>query len=279
MKRRILCPTDFSKNAQNAIEYAVKLFKNETCVFYILNTYNAEPYTMELAIARDLEEFREKSISGLRVILEWLSHDDNSRNHEFHVVSECGNLLDIIKTMVDKQDIEMVVMGTQGATNSRIEIFGSQTVLAMEEIRNCPVLAIPSKTIYKEIKEIVFPTDYRTTFKRREFQYLVDIAKMSNSSIVVLNVVNKNESLDEDQVNNKNLLKDYFEDLDYSFHTLKNKDIQAAINSFIESRGSDMVSFINRRHSFFGMILSRPMVKNLNYHTGIPVLALHEIRR
>tara|TARA_R110002094_G_scaffold60710_1_gene71410 strand:+ start:140 stop:565 length:426 start_codon:yes stop_codon:yes gene_type:complete len=141
------------------------------------------------------------------------------------------------------------------------------------------VLAIPSKTIYKEIKEIVFPTDYRTTFKRREFQYLVDIAKMSNSSIVVLNVVNKNESLDEDQVNNKNLLKDYFEDLDYSFHTLKNKDIQAAINSFIESRGSDMVSFINRRHSFFGMILSRPMVKNLNYHTGIPVLALHEIRR
>tara|TARA_R110000868_G_scaffold121173_1_gene321537 strand:+ start:104 stop:943 length:840 start_codon:yes stop_codon:yes gene_type:complete len=279
MKRRILCPTDFSKNAQNAIEYAVKLFKNETCVFYILNTYNAEPYTMELAIARDLEEFREKSIGGLRVILEWLSHDDNSRNHEFHVVSECGNLLDIIKTMVDKQDIEMVVMGTQGATNSRIEIFGSQTVLAMEEIRNCPVLAIPSKTIYKEIKEIFFPTDYRTTFKRREFQYLVDIAKMSNSSIVVLNVVNKNESLDEDQVNNKNLLKDYFEDLDYSFHTLKNKDIQAAINSFIESRGSDMVSFINRRHSFFGMILSRPMVKNLNYHTGIPVLALHEIRR
>tara|TARA_R110001632_G_scaffold5789_3_gene23347 strand:+ start:892 stop:1731 length:840 start_codon:yes stop_codon:yes gene_type:complete len=279
MKRRILCPTDFSKNAQNAIEYAVKLFKNETCVFYILNTYNAEPYTMELAIARDLEEFREKSIGGLRVILEWLSHDDNSRNHEFHVVSECGNLLDIIKTMVDKQDIEMVVMGTQGATNSRIEIFGSQTVLAMEEIRNCPVLAIPSKTIYKEIKEIVFPTDYRTTFKRREFQYLVDIAKMSNSSIVVLNVVNKNESLDEDQVTNKNLLKDYFEDLDYSFHTLKNKDIQAAINSFIESRGSDMVSFINRRHSFFGMILSRPMVKNLNYHTGIPVLALHEIRR
>jgi len=279
MKRRILCPTDFSKNAQNAIEYAVKLFKNETCVFYILNTYNAEPYTMELAIARDLEEFRKKSIGGLRVILEWLSHDDNSRNHEFHVVSECGNLLDIIKTMVDKQDIEMVVMDTQGATNSRIEIFGSQTVLAMEEIRNCPVLAIPSKTIYKEIKEIVFPTDYRTTFKRREFQYLVDIAKMSNSSIVVLNVVNKNESLDEDQVNNKNLLKDYFEDLDYSFHTLKNNDVQAAINSFIESRGSDMVSFINRRHSFFGMILSRPMVKNLNYHTGIPVLALHEIRR
>ena len=279
MKRRILCPTDFSKNAQNAIEYAVKLFKNETCVFYILNTYNAEPYTMELAIARDLEEFRKKSIGGLRAILEWLSHDDNSRNHEFHVVSECGNLLDIIKTMVDKQDIEMVVMGTQGATNSRIEIFGSQTVLAIEEIRNCPVLAIPSKTIYKEIKEIVFPTDYRTTFKRREFQYLVDIAKMSNSSIVVLNVVNKNESLDEDQVNNKNLLKDYFEDLDYSFHTLKNNDVQAAINSFIESRGSDMVSFINRRHSFFGMILSRPMVKNLNYHTGIPVLALHEIRR
>ncbi|MCM4171899.1 universal stress protein [Arenibacter sp. TNZ] len=279
MKRRILCPTDFSKNAQNAINYAIELFKNETCVFYILNTYKVEAYTMEFAITKDLEDSEKKSIGGLNIILEWLSVDKNSVNHKFRVVSECGNLLDSIKTIVDKQDIDMVVMGTKGATDSRMEIYGSQTVLAMEEIRNCPVLAIPAKTIYKEIKEIVFPTNFRTTYKRREFQYLVDIAKISNSSITVLNVHNKEESLDADQITNKNLLKDYFEELDHSFHTLNNKDVQTAINSFIEIRGSDMVAFINRKHSFFGMILSRPMVKNLNYHTSIPVLALHDFRR
>ena len=279
MKRRILCPTDFSNNAQNAIKYAIELFKNETCVFYILNTYKVEAYTMEFSITKDLEDSEKKSIGGLNVILDWLSGNTASKNHEFHMVSECGNLIDIMKTKVEKQDIEMVVMGTKGATNSRMDIYGSQTVLAMEEIRNCPVLAVPANTIYKEIKEIVFPTNFKTAYKRREFQYLVDIAKISNSSITVLNIQSKDDRLDSDQLTNKKLLKEYFEDLAYSFHTLDNKEVQSAINSFIEIRGSDMVAFINRKHSFFGMILSRPMVKNLNYHTKVPVLALHDFRR
>ncbi|MCK0146552.1 universal stress protein [Arenibacter sp. F26102] len=279
MKRRILCPTDFSKNAQNAINYAIELFKNENCVFYILNTYKVEAYTMEFAITKDLEDSEKKSIGGLNIILEWLSVTNDSKNHKFHIVSECGNLTDIMKTIVEKQDIDLVVMGTKGATDSRMEIYGSQTVLAMEEIRNCPVLAIPANSTYKKIKEIVFPTNFKSTYKRWEFQNLVDIAKISNSSIIVLSVQSKNESLDAEQIRNKNLLKDYFEELDHSFHTLNNKDVQTAINSFIEIRGSDMVAFINRKHSFFGMILSRPMVKNLNYHTSVPVLALHDFRR
>ncbi len=278
MKRRILCPTDFSNNAQNAIDYAIELFKNETCEFYILNTYRVEGYTLEMSISRDLEESHKKSIGGLKLTLERISGNGSAKNHKFRRISECGTLIDSMKNIIDKQDIDLVVMGTKGATDSRLEIYGGQTVLAMEEIRNCPVLAIPAKTKYKEIKEIVYPTNYRSSIKRRQFQYLADIAKISNASIAVVNVIKKDERLDEEQINHQNLLKDYFEGLDYSFHTLKDKNVQKGINSFIQSRGSDMIAFRNKKHSFFGMILSRPMVKNLGYHSTIPMLALHEFR-
>jgi nucleotide-binding universal stress UspA family protein len=184
MKRRILCPTDFSKNAQNAIDYAIELFKNETCEFYILNTFNVEAYTLEIGISRDLEESNKKSIGCLKLTLERITGDGGAKNHKFRKISECGTLIDTLKTIIDKQDIDLVVMGTKGATDSRLEIYGSQTALAMEEIRNCPVLAVPAKTNYKEIKEIVFPTNYKSSIKRRQFQYLVDIAKISNSSII-----------------------------------------------------------------------------------------------
>lgn len=278
MTRRILCPTDFSRNAQNAINYAIALFKNETCVFYILNTYHVEGYTMELTFTNGLEESKKKSLGGLQIVREWVTAD-KPIDHKFHTVSECGYLIDIMKTIVDKEGIDLVVMGTKGATDSRMDIYGSQTVLAMEEIRNCPVLAIPSKTTYTKIKEIVFPTDYRTNFKRHEFQSMVDIAKISKSSIKVLIVLPKDEILDEDQINNQNLLKDYFEDLECSFHSIINKDVQSAINVFLQSSGSNMIAFMNRRHHFFKMILSRPMVKNLGYYSTIPVLALHDFRR
>lgn len=42
--KRILLPTDFSENAANAISYAVRLFKDEECIFYLLNTYTPAAY-------------------------------------------------------------------------------------------------------------------------------------------------------------------------------------------------------------------------------------------
>ncbi len=40
MKKIILIPTDFSKNAWDAIAYTLELFKNSICDFYFLNVYN-----------------------------------------------------------------------------------------------------------------------------------------------------------------------------------------------------------------------------------------------
>jgi nucleotide-binding universal stress UspA family protein len=177
MKRRILIATDFSKNAQNAINYAINLYQNDNCDFYFLNTFTTEAFTMELAGVRDLAETRQNSIAGLSIILDKLAVEATAENHRYHTISEYGVLIDIMKSMVDKHDIDIVIMGTKGNADPSAKIFGSQTVLAMEKIRNCPVLAIPAAATYQGIKEIVFPTGYKTPYKRREFQYLVDIAK------------------------------------------------------------------------------------------------------
>ena len=47
MKKKILIPTDFSKNAWGAICYALELFKNEQCDIYILNCYDVDEYTTD----------------------------------------------------------------------------------------------------------------------------------------------------------------------------------------------------------------------------------------
>ena len=45
--KKILLPTDFSDNANNAISYAVQLYKNEKCNFILLNTYTPIIYQVE----------------------------------------------------------------------------------------------------------------------------------------------------------------------------------------------------------------------------------------
>ncbi len=50
MDKRILIPTDFSKNALNAIRYALELYKKEPCEFYFLNVFRVDYYTTDTLI-------------------------------------------------------------------------------------------------------------------------------------------------------------------------------------------------------------------------------------
>ncbi|WP_103864150.1 universal stress protein [Aquimarina sp. I32.4] len=282
MKKKILLPTDFSKNAWNAITYALELYKNESCDFYILNTFNVTGYALEsMAVPEPGEKFyeeaKEKSEQGLGKILERLSFRDDYANHKFYMVSQFNDILDAIKDIVEKQDIEMIIMGTKGTTNAREVIYGSNTVLVMEKSRGCPVMAIPSESSYDTLQEIVFPTDFKMNFKRRELQSLIEVVKRSNATVCVVYISN-GDSLTEEQENNKKLLEESFEGLKISFHTLHNIDVKSGVRCFVESRDSDMITFFNRKHSFFGSIFSRPMVKDLGHNSTVPVLALHDLR-
>jgi nucleotide-binding universal stress UspA family protein len=276
MTKRVLLTTDFSQNSKNAMSYALKLYEQDNCEFYVLNAYSIEPYTMEMSALATVEASKEKSIKGLTRILAQLQISDKNPKHQFHMVSECGALVDSIKSMVDTYDIEMVIMGTKGDTDSRTEIYGSQTILAMEKIRTCPVLAIPAHAQFKDINTIVFPTGYHTTYKRREFQYLVDIIKKTQATLHIFHVMDKEEGLTQDQLHKQRLLKDYFEGLSYKFHMVKASNVQDALNAYIKETACDMVVFINKKHGFLRWFFSKPMAKHLTYYANIPILALHD---
>ena len=62
------------------------------------------------------------------------------------------------------------------------------------------------------------------------------------------------------------------------YHTLSYNSVQAAVNIFVESRESDMVAFINKKHAFFGSILTNAMVKEISFHLNVPILAMHDLR-
>lgn len=282
MKTKILLPTDFSKNAWNAIRYAIDLFKDKECEFYILNLYTVKGYTLESMMVPEpgeleFERAKKQSEEGLAKILEMLSFRDHNEKHSFYTVSQFNLLLEGLKDLVEKKDIDMVVMGTKGSTNASGVVFGSNAITTMENLRNCPVIAVPEEARLDTLKEIVFPTSFKTHIKHRELQYLTDIAKLTKATICIVHVA-IDDALDPIQENNKQLLKECFEEIDYTFHTLHGSSSSEAVRYFVESRESDMIAFINKKHSFFGSLLSRPMVKEIGLYSKVPIMALHDFR-
>lgn len=282
MRRKILLPTDFSKNAENAIKYAVELYKNEECDFYILNVFFATGFATDTIMVPEIGEIayksaKETSEKGLKTILEKFQKNNISR-HNFITISKFNSLLNSIDDIVEKETIDLIIMGTQGVTNAVDIIFGNNTVMVMEKERDCPVLAIPKEVNYKKPKEIVFPTSYNTHYKRRELEHLIEIANNNKAAIRILHVEKKkHHQLKPLQKINKELLEEYFEGLDFSFHLIYNVEVKTALDCFVQSRDSDMIAFINKKHGFIDSIFTRHLVQELGYKSKVPVLAMHDL--
>lgn len=279
MDKRILVPTDFSKNALNAIHYILELYKKQTCEFYFLNVFHPESYTTRILLipepgSSQYEAAKSASEVKFAQLIDLLQSRHQNPKHTYHTISSNNFLAEAIEQTIAKQKINLVVMGTQGATGAKGIIFGSHTVNAMEKIRACPVLAVPDNVRFSPPRVILFPTNYKSTYDREELTYLTEIAKLYDASIKVLYVNNKPD-LNETQVKNKRLLDELLETVDHSFHVQADKNVAEGLSTFAESSNSDMIAFINKKHYFFGSVFSKPLVKEIGFDATLPILALH----
>lgn len=282
MNKRILLPTDYSKNALNAIRYAQRLYKDVNCDFYLLNTYQVSGYALDSMMVPEpgeqlYETFKRKSEEGMDRLLGMLHLEPDNPKHHFETRCEFNSLIEAVRHMVAKKDIDTIIMGTKGLTGSKARIFGTHTVKVMESIKACPVIAIPESPVFQPPREILFPTDYRTNFKKKEMQYLIEIAKLHDSRINVLHIdQDKDGKLNKEEQTNRLLLQDILDGTDYEMHFLPAIKLVKGINAFMESRNCDMLSFLNRKHLFFGSILSNPLVKEIGYEPKVPILELND---
>jgi nucleotide-binding universal stress UspA family protein len=282
MNKKILIPTDFSKNAWNAVTYAADLFKDTACTFYLLNAYKTTVHSrrdlvMENPADLSFEIEKTNSENGLAKILEMLNLRTKNKNHSYISISLLDDPISATKKTIEKKDIGLVVMGTKGSNNKVNMLLGSNTINAMENLRSCPILGIPLDARLDTIKEIVLPTSYKTHFKRKELINLVEIAQLRNATVRVLHM-SKNEELSIDLQENQQLLEECLEGASYTFHYVSGTDVPAAVQVFVESRDSDMVAFINKKHGFFDNLFTKPLVSALGKFSKVPLLVMHDTR-
>ena len=277
--KNILLPTDFSTNSFNAIQYAVKLLKDEDCTFYLLNTYRV-PYLEN----DELMMYNVQQLSVLENTLLKSSQRDLkaiakkikfSPNHDFKLLSDYNLFINSVKQKIEDHHIDLIVMGTKGATGAKEIFMGSNTGDVIMKT-DCNVLAVPDKAKFKIPKEIVFPTDFRLLYKEGELDIMKKIAIKNKTNIRVL-FVQDDGPLDEEQKVNKKELERYFDTLKHSFHTLTNTDFETAVNCFTQSRGNiDMIAILAKHYNIFQRLFFKPKVEELSFHTKIPLLVLHK---
>src|SRR5690554_3613200 len=229
--RKILIPTDFSENSINAIKYATELFKHGPTEIYILHAFADEVYDDKARLVDAVfEELKESSVEKSRIALEKLKQQvlgfSPNPKHNIHLVSEFGLLVDSVNDWVEKENMDVVVMGTKGKTADKNITFGSNTLQVIKYVK-CPVLAIPS--VYGDVhpKNILFSTDFLLPYKRRELKFLSTLAKSFVSKIDLF-YVSKFPTLSLRQQDNKAFLEASFENNLIDFIQKNEKDVTRA---------------------------------------------------
>ena len=157
--KKILLPTDFSDNAENAIKYAVQLYKDEKCNFILLNTYTPIIYQVEHLQAsapqlQVLEIVKETSKRKLNELIQTIKTEFNNPNHTFTQISAFNTLTAEIDALFEGNIMDLIVMGTKGASGLKEVLFGSHTIHVLKNTK-CPVIAIPSGFSHAFVRSII----------------------------------------------------------------------------------------------------------------------------
>jgi len=281
--KNILLPTDFSDNAWNATKYAIELFKDEECVFHLLNTYtpaiaNSRFMATSLSGGQLEEGVRSNSERGLKNVLNKINKTNKYPGHSFKTISSFSLLVDEIKEIVEKKAIDLIVTGTKGASGLDEVFMGSNTVRIIKSVKNSPVLAIPQFFEYIKPSEIAFATDFNRFYSQSELQPMIDLAHAFKATIRIVHVQYEIKALTEIQQFNLNMLRKYLSECEHYLHTVSElNSVSKTLEVFAEELDIHLLAMLNFQHSYMEKMTREPVIKRLAFHTQIPLLVIPEL--
>jgi hypothetical protein len=213
----------------------------------------------------------------LETILKIINEISPNPRHTYSIISSNNMLLDETDKIVDKENIDILVMGTRGKTNDKKLTFGSHTLQVLKYVQ-CPVLAIPEHYKYNQPKHILFPTNYLIPYKRRELKLLCEMASPYRAEIDML-YVSKSKKLSRRQQDNKSFVQEELGKNSLNFKMENSKHIINTIYRNINEHHIDLLVMVNTRHSFLDSNLFLSIVDELSLHLKIPFLVLQNIKR
>lgn len=182
--KRILVPTDFSLQAENALKVAVELAKRNDSKIIILHSMEMPVHlaTTDKGSLPEALYFVKLAEKHFTELLEkpYIEHA--------HVTTKIGQgeLYDDINETVKKDDIDLIIMGSHGASGFKEMFIGSNTEKVVRT-SDIPVLVIKNDRPEFEIKDFVFATDFspecKTTLKKAQ-----DFAESFNATLHLLYV-------------------------------------------------------------------------------------------
>jgi nucleotide-binding universal stress UspA family protein len=182
--QNILLATDFSSSAQSALSYALNLAHGYDAGLYSVNVIPHMPFVE--AVEPDVEQIR---LSAKQGMAEW-SGSELFWGIKHKELIEEGEVPQVLAKLVQKFDIDLIVIGTGGRKGLEKLLLGS---VAEDVFRHaeCPVLTVgPHATRWEidgHLQHIMYATDFGPE-SVHGLPYAISLAEENRAHLTMLHV-------------------------------------------------------------------------------------------
>lgn len=274
--KKLLVPTDFSKNAENAIDFAVAFAKKENAMLILLHAYHfsypVADFPGEIT-ARELSEIKAISQEKLKNICLKIM-----QAHKIQCERVCkeGFATDVILEASKKMHPDFIVMGTKGASGIKEVFLGSNTAKVIEQAQH-PVIAVPDGASFHGIKLITYATNYYES-DINAIKTLAEIAEPFKAVINILHI-SDGEYIPESE---NDLLKQFVSKVskkvdykNFSYQLILGENVEKELDHYLRDNVTDLFSTSTLHRNLLEKIFGKSLTKKLAYHTKVPLLAFH----
>ena len=266
--KKILVPTDFSKNALNALNYAANFAQLFNSQLVLLHTFQV-PGRSDMLVSMDtvIRKDAEKEMDEMKKTV------PAGISCETHVHK--GNTPQTIARFAENENIDLIVMGTQGASGLKEVFIGSVTGSVMK-LTQKPILAIPENYEFRPIEKIVFALANLALEGPESIEYLRLIAEKFNSKVEIFHH-DKSASKVEDEVFEA---VGWLKGIPLSIKLdSEGEEVNKSIKNFVEHSNPDLLCLVRRDRStigFFERLFKDSVTSTQVFSCEIPLLILHD---
>jgi nucleotide-binding universal stress UspA family protein len=271
--KKILVPTDFSDQAENALKVAAQMARKFDSEIFLLHMLElpldlidpSQPngsgdlpeaiFFMKLAHQRFTEVMKKDYLKGIKV----------------HETVEFHEAFDGIMQISNKYECDVIIMGSSGADGLKEIFIGSNTEKVVRS-SNIPVLVIKKEIPIFDVKKFVFATDLNPE-TIPTFEKAVEFAHKLQTKIELVMVNTPSKFITTSQMDEK--LKLYTENInedDYHFTLYNDVSVETGILNYGIKINADLIGISTHGRQGLAHFINGSISEDLVNHAKRPIV-------
>jgi len=262
---KILVGTDFSENANHAVNYAARLAMqlhrplHITCGFQLPVVSSLDAPMAAVSV----HEIRNSYQANLNDLV-------NETKKQFpglscEAVLDFGSGWEVMDKHADSTDL--LITGESGS-GARMGVLLGSTPRELIRHSKKNLMVVPLGTAFRPFKKVALALDLRHEIDFTRFEQLKQLLHAFEGRLLIVSVVSKEHPLNTEKAIAGLSADKVFYDVEHTFHLPENEDTAAAISGFCREHEVDVLALLPGHHNFlealFGKSISAEVLSKAN---------------